>query len=458
MMASINSLPKEIIAEIVSLLDYPDQLNAYYACRMLYQSRPFVISPGFASQLKWLWNREGALNIPRQELLRHNAFLRIVTRTYTTIRPSERVLDALVAIFTQELISAWMFPTDLHGKEERTNHSLDDYRIYHQRYPLLQRLAMILRWNGTGPRIAFNIQQWLDTKWAEIKNEDEIQVLLNQDYHSQPPQFDLQDHQEKILVGFQYLALFPIHYFAPAGVPFDTVDSRFQDEGWRHPGFNKLKLWLSIPELWNIEIRHLELYDLLNPYRQFRRIAARPVVHLILYRSAAYECFSLRILSFMRSIELATPFPELIRGARYWYEEGYCGCVTLWASNRWKFPGQYISLFRKPFLDLINGYIKIFGPSTLSDLILNIVFFVHQKTQAVRVIVARAMMNKLLFSGYQYLTDDAREAILDLMRERGEIITRQLQYRSTLEAAAERGDPTSRGRRKGNSSATKVSW
>lgn len=437
----MQSLSPEIIAEIISRLDYPDQENAYYTCRIFYYARPFVLFSAIEKQSSWLKTRENSSEIPRAELISHNVFLRILNRTFTAIRPTEHELNRLVSFFAQELISAWMVPMNVYGAELRYNKSVRDTRLYHQRYPLLQRLAMLLRWNGVGLRIALVINEWLDMKWSEIRDEVQVQEFINPDYDSPPTDSDLQPHQKQVLRGIEFLAIYPIIYYAPQDAAAEDIRSRLNDEAWTHPGFDRLKLWLSIPELWNMEIRHMEIKTFLNPWRVFRRINSRPFLQLVLFRSAEFGGFSLRLLSYIRSIELSTPYPDLIRGTRYWYEEGFCGSVLYWNFHLFSFAGQYISLFKKPFVDLIHGYIYLYGTSTLSDLILNIVFFVHRRTLPVRMIVARTVMSELLRYGYQYLSKEAEEAIIGLMRdETGRLVRRQVPVDYTQEMAVPRGE------------------
>jgi hypothetical protein len=439
-----DSLSLEIIAEIFTYLDYVDQENAHYSCRTFYHARSFALFPAIHKQIEWLKRRENLSEIPRQELLSHNAFLRILTRTFSVTRPSPYELDALVTFFSQELISAWLVPMNQFGAEIRINDSLHDTRIYHQRYPLLRRLAMILRWNNVGFRIAKVIEEWLDLKWATIHDDDEIQALLNLDYTIAPPNVDLLPHQIEVLHGFEFLALHPIQYYSTQSASLEEIGCRQHDAAWAHPAFDRLKLWLSIPELWNIEVRHLEIKYMYNPWRPFRRIAQRPSIHLVLYKCAQYRPFALRLLNYVRSVELSTPYPDLIQGSVFWYEEGFCGSVLWWAFHNMKFVGQDISLFKRPFVDLIRCYICVFGPITISDLILNIVFMVQRKTLPIRMIVARTVMIELLYYGYEFLTDAAKEAVVNLMRdENGRLVTRQVRIDYAMEEEGIRGEPRS---------------
>ena len=187
-----------------------------------------------------------------------------------------------------------------------------------------------------------------------------------------------------------------------------------------------------------MEIRHMEIKTFLNPWRVYRRINSRPFLQLVLFRSAEFGGFSLRLLSYIRSIELSTPYPDLIRGARYWYEEGFCGSALYWNFHLFTFPGQYISLFKKPFVDIIRGYIHLFGVYTLSDLILNIVYFVHRRSLPVRVIVARTVMSELLIYGYEYLSAEARDAVIRLMEDDRGRLHGQVPLDYTQEVAAPR--------------------
>jgi hypothetical protein len=442
--ASIETLSLEIITEIISFLDYPDQENAYYTCRTFYHARPFVLFPAIESQSAWLRSCENCLEIPRKELISHNTFLGILNRTFTVTRPSQHVLDRLVSFFAQELISAWMVPMNIYGAEIRCNNSVADARLYHRRYPHLLRLAMLLRWNNAGPRIAVIIHKWLDMKWAKIENDEEVQLFIDPDFTSTPSNIDLRPHQSIVLRGLEYLALYPVIHYAPQDAAAEDIRSRLNDDAWTHPGFDRLKLWLSIPELWNMEIRHLEIKTFIDPWRVFRRINSRPFLHLLLFRSSEFCAFSLRLFHYIRSIELSTPHPNLIQGSRYWYEEGFCGAALYWNFHLFSFPGQYISLFKKPFVDIIRGYIYLFGPTTLSDLVRNIVFFVNRRTLPMRIIVARTIMSELLIYGYEFLSDEAKEAIVGLMRdETGRLMTRQPKVDHTQEVSAPRGDRSS---------------
>jgi len=129
-------------------------------------------------------------------------------------------------------------------------------------------------------------------------------------------------------------------------------------------------------------------------------------------------------MSYVCNVEASTPYFDIVLGSRYWFEEGFIGSVLYWNSHFCSFPGQDVSLFKKPFVDLIRGYIFLFGPSSLSDLILNMVYFVHRRTLPVKIIAARTMMSDLLTFGYQYLTDEAKDAIVDLRRdEHGRLVT-----------------------------------
>ena len=414
--SSIQHLSLEIIGEIISRLDYPDQENAYYSCRAFYHARRFVLFPAIKSQSSWLKRCQNSSEIPGGELVSHNAFLRILNRTFTVLRP-ESELNLLVSFFAQELISAWMIPTNERGAALRWNKSVHDTRLYHERYPLLQRLAMLLRWNGVGSRIALIVNEWLDIKWTEIKDETQVEELMNLDFDSPPSNVELQPHQTQILYGLEFLALHPITYFSPQDPAAEDLCSPLNDEAWAHPAFDRLKLWLSVPELWNLEIRHIELKRLLHPYRVVRRINRRPFLQLVLFQCAQFGGFSLRLLNFIRFIELSTPHLELIQGARYWYEEGYCASALWWNFYIFSCPGQYISLFKKPFVDLIRGYIQLFGTYTLSDLILNIVFIVHKNSFPMRRIIGNTVMSELSGYEYEFLSVEAKAAILRLMTD-----------------------------------------
>lgn len=443
--SSIQQLSPELISEIISYLDYPDLENAFSTCRIFYYARPFVLFPAIEERTAWLKCRENSVEIPRDELVSHNAFLRILNRTYMLTRPNQHVLDALVSYFAQELIAAWMVPMNIHGAEIRCNNSAYDAWLYHRRYPLLRCLAMILQYNGVGPRIAYIVQEWMNKKWSEIEHDPELQEFKNPNLSSNPSRADLVPHHKQVLQGFERLALYPIIYYGPQDAAAEDLRSHLNDVAWTHPGFDRLKLWLSITDLWNLDIRHMEIQTLLNPWRVFRRIASRPLLQLVLFKSAEFASFSLRILSYIRSIESTTPYPDLIRGSRYWYEEAHCGSVVWWTFYSLGFPGQYLSRYKQPFIDLIRGYIHLYGPVTLSDLVLNIVYFIHWRSLPVRIMVARTVMSELLIYGYEFLSDHAREAIIGLMRdETGKLVTRQVCVNHANEAEAPRGERRSR--------------
>ena len=168
----------------------------------------------------------------------------------------------------------------------------------------------------------------------------------------------------------------------------------------------------------------MELKEFYNPHRQFRRIQHRPFIHLILFRCAEFLGFGLRVMSYCCSVEASTPYFDVALGSRFWFEEGFTGSVIYWNFHHFSFPGQYIELFKRPFVDVIRGYIRLFGPLSLSGLVLNMVYFVHRRTLPVRMIVARTMMSELLIYGYEYLTDEAKDAIVDLMRDQhGRLVT-----------------------------------
>jgi hypothetical protein len=419
----MNHLFPEIISEIVQYLDYNDQRNVFSTCRAFYRARPYLVFMAIENESQLLKSQQGANEIPRDEIISHNAFLRLINGLYTTTQPTEKALESLVALYAQEIISAWMVPVNEHGAEIRFNDSLEDTNLYHQRYPLLQRLGMILRWNGAGRPIAEIVKQWLISRWEEIKDEEEVVLFTDPDYNAPPVNIDLQPHQEKILRGLEFLSNFPIIYYAPQCAAGEAVSSRLNDESWRHPGFDRLKLWLSIPELWNMDVRHLEIRQVIGPpYQVYQQIVKRSLLHVILFRCSEFVGFALRVMSFLRTIEISTPSAELIRGTRYWYEEGFCGAALYWDFHLHNFPGQYISLFKKPLVDIIRGYLYLYGPWTISDLILNMVHHVRQRrrTRAQQILVARTVMSELLRYGYDFLSREAEDALVGLMEdERG---------------------------------------
>ena len=414
---SLNTISLEIILEITSHLDFVDLEVVFQVCRTWYRARSFVLRLTIKNQIEWLQGCEGREVIPRRELQSHDSFLRIINQTYTLEPPTEVMVDLLIDFYAAEMIVAWLAPMNEHGAETWINNSQEDWRLYHQRYPLLQRLGMILRWNYAGQKIAGIIEKWLEMKWERIKDEDKVRAWLNPNYEILPRIDDLEPHQTAILRGLEFLGVYPIIYYGPQDTAAEDPTSRLNAEAWTHRGFDRLKLWLSIPELWNTEIRHEELHTLYNPYRVFRRIVIRPLLHVILYRAAEYVGFSYQIFAYLRSIETSTPTPELIRGSRYWYEEVYTLSVLYWNFHLFSFPGQYICLFKKPFIYLIRMYMRLFGTQTLSDFILNLVYFIHRRTLPVRTVVSRTIMRELLIYGYQFLSDEAKDAVVGLIRD-----------------------------------------
>src|SRR5436190_1225367 len=79
------------------------------------------------------------------------------------------------------------------------NNSVADARLYHKRYAHLLRLAMLLRWNGVGMRIALIIHNWLDMKWKEIEHDDQVQRLIDPDFTQTPSNIELRPHQKIVL-------------------------------------------------------------------------------------------------------------------------------------------------------------------------------------------------------------------------------------------------------------------
>lgn len=415
--APIQGLSLEILTEILSYLDYEDKANVCYACRKFFYNRPYVIFSAIDIQTAWLKETEGQLTIPRRELLSHHAFLRVLIPTFTFTQPSPYALDVLVTYFAQEMISAWMVPAHESGAELRHNDSLSDERIYHQRYPLLRRLAMILRYNGVSARIAAQVEKWLDLKWREIENDDIVQLFIDPDFNKPASTVDLEPHQHRILCGIESLALYPIIEYGPQTAASLDIRSRLNDETWTHPSFDRLKLWLSIPEIWNTEIQHMELKTFERPFRRFRQIQHRPFIHLVLFCCAEFLGFGLRVMRYCYSVEASTPNFDSALGSRFWYKEGFAGSVMYWNFHHFSFAGQYVELFKRPFVDLIRCYISMFGTSTLSDLVLNMVHFMSERTLPIRVIASKTMMNELLIYGYEYLTDDQKDAVVDLAKD-----------------------------------------
>jgi hypothetical protein len=415
----MNHLSLEIIAEIVSYLDYTDQENVFVSSRAFFHARGFTLFRSIQSETQWLTRQQNLRRIPRQELLSHNALLRLLNRAYAVTRPSPETTSALAELYANELIVAWMVPVNVHGVEIRVNDSLEDTRLYHERYPLLERLGIVIRWTGAGKQVGEIIEKWLDSNWEEIKDDDEVQEFQDPDYDLPPSDTELQPQQTKVLRGLEFLALFPIIYYAPQDAAADHPASNVNADAWRHPGFHRLKLWLSIPELWNTEIRHLEIREFLRPqYRVYRQIATRPLLQVVLFRSAEVGGFAQQLLKYLRNVELSSPYIDHIRGTRYWYEEGFCASALYWNFYLLSFPGQYMSLFQKPLVDIIRGYINLYGPETLSDLIHNMVFFVSGKSLPLRNVIARTVMSELLIYGYDYLSTRAKDAVVGLMKDR----------------------------------------
>jgi hypothetical protein len=187
---------------------------------------------------------------------------------------------------------------------------------------------------------------------------------------------------------------------------------------WAHPGYDRLKLWLTIPELWNLEIRHVGVTELVNPFRAFRIIESKPFLELVLAKASEFGGLPFRIMDYVRSIEMTTP-PEYMTfpDSRYWYEEGFVRARLFWNFRAFEFPGQYKHLLKKPFVDLIHGFIALFGPGVLSDLMMNMVHYVSTRSLPMRIMAARTMMSELLVYGYEFLTDEAINAIVELARD-----------------------------------------
>jgi hypothetical protein len=404
------------------------------------------MTPAIRDETEWLRNRENSTNIPRDELLSHNAFLRLIVRTYSTQPPDADAMDRLVSFYAQELISAWLYPMTPLGSELYINDSADDTRLYHERYPLLARLSAILRYCGAGGRVARIIGEWLDMKWQEIRSEPEVEALYNIDYELDPPPYELNERQEKCLRATEFLALFPIVYFGPQDTAAEDLDSRLNADCWEHPGLDRLKLWLNIPELWNLQVYLVELHTFHQPFRRFQRIFRRPLLSPIIFVAAEFVGFALQLFRYIRIVEVSTPGPELIHGVRYWYEEVFCASAIHWNFHLFKFPGQYIQLFEKPFVSIIRGYIWIFGPETLSDLIVNMVFLVSGKTLPVRVVIARTVMNELLQfgGGYEFLTEQAKAGLNGLMYDETGRLAVLRRPNPALEGEPMRGTPPTR--------------
>jgi hypothetical protein len=445
----LHALPPEIIAEIVSYLDFQDQEQLHYTCGAFFRMRSLGLSPLVVldRQKAWLRTTENQQDIPVDELISHHAFIRIMNNIFAFEPPRIQILDAIVEFFVQELISSWMLPrTDYHA-ESRINGSMDDTRTYHRRYPQLFRLAMILRHNGVGPKIATAMREWLDSIWREIENDEEIQKIHPIDLSALPWRGSFTARQQIVLYGIHSIALFPLIHLSPQSPASESINSPINDVAWADIGYDRLKLWMSIPELWNLEIRHIGLTELLRPFRIFRIVNSLPFLQLVLDKAAEFGGFPFRILQHARLIEMTTPrhfltFPD----SRYWYEEGFVRARIWWNFKAFEFPGQYVHLLKKPFVDLIHGYIALFGVGGLSDLIFNMVHVVRIRSLPTRVLVARTMMSELLVYGYEFLTPEAINAIVELARdhETGRLFTNVIPVDYSAEPAVARGERRSR--------------
>jgi len=413
----MEHFPREVVDEIVSYLDFPDLGNLIYSSAQFYRCRRELMDRRIKEQTEYLRRRENSSKIPRQELISHNAFLSTLNQTYLLSRPDETTLKLLVSFFSQELIFAWMYPTAESGLEIRVNGLLEDTRIYRKRFPHLERLAWIIRWNGLGEQVATTINEWHKRNWNAIKDDENLRPFIRPDYDVDPlpphPD-DFTPEQEMTLRGLEFFTLAPIVYFEPQDAAAAELFNRFNAQAWAHPAFNRLKLWLSIPELWNIDIYHLEIKIVMQTRRVYRRIARRPFLHPILFKCGPFPGFSMQILLHMRSIETSRRGAEPIPGCRYWYEEIFVASALWDAFQMYAHAGQYISLFQQTFADIIRGYVFIFGRDTLSDLVLNIVFFVQDRPLPVRTIIARTMARELKKQGYKYVNDTARNALVGM--------------------------------------------
>ena len=422
---SLANLSLELIAHILSYLDHVDVDNACHATRLFYRSRPFVVTPRIQPETEFARDYQACPRIPRERIVSNNAFLRLVTRTFTAKRPSAPELELLISLFAQELKSAWVYPVEPGGKEVDVNDRSEDMRIYRRRYSHLRRLARILRWNWAGREIATRMDAWFNEKWQEIKDEERIQQWLYPNYDAPPRTVCLDPHQAQILRGIEYIALMPINLNVPQGVEAEDLESTLNARAWRTPEFERLKFWLSIPELWGLEIRHEELKVFLRPlpFRMYFQIAHRPFLTVVLYLSSEFLWFTLEIFRYLRHVELSAPCPGL-RDSRYWYEEDFVWSVLQHGFVNLSIPGQYLVVFKKLFVCLIRGYIELFGPHHISDLMHNIVYFVQDKQLPVRTIIARVVMSELLGFGYDYLTLQAKDAIVRLITdEHGRLLT-----------------------------------
>ena len=57
---------------------------------------------------------------------------------------------------------------------------------------------------------------------------------------------------------------------------------------------------------------------------------------------------------------------------------------------------------------MTRGYVLLFDPATIPDLILNIVFFMQPRSLGVRIIAARVFMSQLFIDGYDFWLDDVK--------------------------------------------------
>ena len=424
----LRRLSLEVVSAILSYLEYQDLEKAFYSCRAFYLARPYVMTLAIQRERLWLINREGLNEIPREELIAHNSFLWILHRTFAVQQPDQLQLEFMSSYFAQEMISAYLAPTNAWA-ESRCNNSLEDQRLYHQRYPLLRGLATILRRNAAGAMVARIVNEWLATRWREIKDEEEVRELMDPQH---PVNIRLRTHQIRLLCGIQSLALFPIAHFVPNDEAAEDLRSWLNDEAWADPVFDRLKLWLSITEIWNLSLYHVEQKKL-EP-RSIFRIRNRPFVQIVLHSSAESVAFSVRLFKYLRYIELTTSFADEILGSRYWYEEAFCAATIYWAFYKDRYAGSNPYYLKKHFIDLIHGHLLLFGGMTLSDLIRNIVFFMRDQDWSClgggrldlqrRVFVGRMIYKELLVYGYDFLSEEARDALARLQKdETGQLLT-----------------------------------
>ena len=113
--APVERLSLEIVLEILSYLNNADRERSYYAARIFHYARLPMLLQASRAEIYWLRAHECSSEIPRAEITSHNALLRTLNRTYAFIPPDPDMLDTLANLYAQELISAYLFPTNVMG-------------------------------------------------------------------------------------------------------------------------------------------------------------------------------------------------------------------------------------------------------------------------------------------------------------------------------------------------------